>query len=96
MLDWMVDGRKHDTRNWPALPTDHCCRATPSLRPPRHSPIRSPLPAALLTYAGMGYSLTASVAFPALSLFNLLRFPGAARVGMLRRAACARLHVPAC
>ena len=33
------------------------------------------IPAALLTYAGMGYALTASVAFPALSLFNLLRFP---------------------
>ncbi|PRW61038.1 multidrug resistance-associated 1 isoform X8 [Chlorella sorokiniana] len=34
--------------------------------------------AALLTFAGMGYSLTASIAFPALSLFNLLRFPGKA------------------
>ncbi|PSC76242.1 multidrug resistance-associated 1 isoform X1 [Micractinium conductrix] len=31
--------------------------------------------AALLTYSAMGYPLTASVAFPALSLFNLLRFP---------------------
>jgi ATP-binding cassette subfamily C (CFTR/MRP) protein 1 len=28
-----------------------------------------------MTYSAMGYSLTASVAFPALSLFNLLRFP---------------------
>lgn len=31
--------------------------------------------AAFLTYSGMGYPLTASVAFPALALFNLLRFP---------------------
>lgn len=31
--------------------------------------------AALLTYSMMGYPLTAAVAFPALSLFNLLRFP---------------------
>lgn len=30
---------------------------------------------ALLTYSLMGYPLTAAVAFPALSLFNLLRFP---------------------
>lgn len=95
-LCWMMDGRKHDSSNRPALPTDHSCRATPSLRPPRHSSIRSPLPAALLTYAGMGYSLTASVAFPALSLFNLLRFPGAAGVGLLWREACAHLYVPVC
>jgi ABC-type multidrug transport system fused ATPase/permease subunit len=32
-------------------------------------------PAAFLTYTLMGYELTAAVAFPALSLFNLLRFP---------------------
>ena len=31
--------------------------------------------AAFFTYTAMGYELTASVAFPALSLFNLLRFP---------------------
>ncbi|GFR41153.1 hypothetical protein Agub_g1817 [Astrephomene gubernaculifera] len=31
--------------------------------------------AAFGTFAGMGYSLTAAVAFPALALFNLLRFP---------------------
>jgi len=31
--------------------------------------------AAFWTYALMGYTLTASVAFPALSLFNILRFP---------------------
>ncbi|KAG2450119.1 hypothetical protein HYH02_000222 [Chlamydomonas schloesseri] len=31
--------------------------------------------AAFGTYAGLGYSLTAAVAFPALALFNLLRFP---------------------
>ncbi|KAL4446696.1 hypothetical protein ABPG77_007940 [Micractinium sp. CCAP 211/92] len=31
--------------------------------------------AALMTYSALGYPLTASVAFPALSLFNLLRFP---------------------
>ena len=31
--------------------------------------------AAFFTYTWMGYELTASVAFPALSLFNLLRFP---------------------
>jgi len=30
---------------------------------------------AFLTYTAMGYPLTAAVAFPALSLFNLLRFP---------------------
>lgn len=28
-----------------------------------------------MTYSALGYSLTPSVAFPALSLFNLLRFP---------------------
>ena len=28
-----------------------------------------------MTYSAMGYPLTASIAFPALSLFNLLRFP---------------------
>ena len=31
--------------------------------------------AAFLSHSWMGYSLTAAVAFPALSLFNLLRFP---------------------
>ncbi|KAG2442750.1 hypothetical protein HXX76_002831 [Chlamydomonas incerta] len=31
--------------------------------------------AAFGTFAGLGYSLTAAVAFPALALFNLLRFP---------------------
>lgn len=31
--------------------------------------------AAFFTYTLMGYELTASIAFPALSLFNLLRFP---------------------
>ncbi|KAH7620070.1 putative ABC transporter C family member 10 [Nannochloris sp. 'desiccata'] len=31
--------------------------------------------AAFLSYTAMGYPLTAAVAFPALSLFNLLRFP---------------------
>ena len=31
--------------------------------------------AAFGTFAGMGYNLTAAVAFPALALFNLLRFP---------------------
>ena len=31
--------------------------------------------AAFLTYSAMGYNLTAAVAFPALSVFNLLRFP---------------------
>lgn len=31
--------------------------------------------AAFLTYSALGYSLTADVAFPALALFNLLRFP---------------------
>ena len=31
--------------------------------------------AAFLTYSSLGYPLTASVAFPALALFNLLRFP---------------------
>lgn len=31
--------------------------------------------AAFFTYTAMGYELTASIAFPALSLFNLLRFP---------------------
>ncbi|GAB4815546.1 hypothetical protein N2152v2_002592 [Parachlorella kessleri] len=31
--------------------------------------------AAFLAYAALGYPLTAAVAFPALSLFNLLRFP---------------------
>lgn len=49
------------------FPTLSLTCATPSALPP--------IPAALLTYAGMGYALTASVAFPALSLFNLLRFP---------------------
>lgn len=33
------------------------------------------LNAAFFTYTMMGYELTAAVAFPALSLFNLLRFP---------------------
>lgn len=37
---------------------------------------RSPIfHAALMTYSALGYPLTASVAFPALALFNLLRFP---------------------
>jgi ATP-binding cassette subfamily C (CFTR/MRP) protein 1 len=31
--------------------------------------------AAFMTYSALGYPLTASVASPALSLFNLLRFP---------------------
>lgn len=31
--------------------------------------------AAFMTYSAMGYALTAAVAFPALALFNLLRFP---------------------
>ncbi|EFN56982.1 hypothetical protein CHLNCDRAFT_143584 [Chlorella variabilis] len=31
--------------------------------------------AAFMTYSALGYPLTAAVAFPALSLFNLLRFP---------------------
>lgn len=30
---------------------------------------------AFMTYSLLGYQLTADVAFPALSLFNLLRFP---------------------
>lgn len=31
--------------------------------------------AAFTVYGAMGYQLTAAIAFPALSLFNLLRFP---------------------
>jgi hypothetical protein len=31
--------------------------------------------AAFMTYSSLGHPLTAAVAFPALSLFNLLRFP---------------------
>lgn len=31
--------------------------------------------AAFTVYGALGYQLTAAVAFPALSLFNLLRFP---------------------
>lgn len=34
-----------------------------------------PRPAGFITYSLCGYPLTASVAFPALALFNLLRFP---------------------
>ena len=34
-----------------------------------------PCAAALMTYVALGNPLTASVAFPALALFNLLRFP---------------------
>ena len=41
----------------------------------RHSPLPNCSLAALLTYSALGNDLTASVAFPALSLFNLLRFP---------------------
>ena len=31
--------------------------------------------AAFTVYGALGYQLTAAIAFPALSLFNLLRFP---------------------
>lgn len=35
-------------------------------------------------YTAMGYSLTAAVAFPALALFNLLRFPIVMLPGQVR------------
>lgn len=65
-------------------PSGHGCAGAAAARAP-HSlavaqPEAEPIPAplmvaAFLTYSACGYPLTASVAFPALALFNLLRFP---------------------
>ena len=54
-----------------------------------------PTCAAFLTYSACGYPLTASVAFPALALFNLLRFPVMMFPAQVRRAGAGGLG-PSC
>lgn len=50
-----------------------CSRCPPT--DPRACALHTFPRAAFMTYSALGYQLTASVAFPALALFNLLRFP---------------------
>lgn len=71
----------HDTCPHPCLLTvPSPPRSTASSSAPVRASLRCPYPApppdaAFVTYWALGYPLTASVAFPALALFNLLRFP---------------------
>ena len=50
--------------------------------------------ASFTCYTALGYPLTAAVAFPALALFNLLRFPVRGQL-QLHVACCARMSPPA-